>query len=139
MKFFQKYGRVMKMWAFNNLQVVSGDTEFNEQLLASSTHITKHHKYGMLHQWLGIGLLMSDGKKWHSRRKIITPTFHFKILEQFVEVFDQQSNILLNCLEPKADGKTAFNIHPFICSAALDIIAGRTDIYFIKYLFKLLA
>lgn len=73
--------------------------------------------------WLGDGLLLSYGSKWHARRKILTPTYHFKILEQFVEVFDRQSRILVRKLATKADGKSSFNIFPYICLTALDNIA----------------
>ncbi|XP_037819762.1 cytochrome P450 4d8 [Lucilia sericata] len=118
-----KYGQIMKIWAFNRLIVISGDAEINEQLLSSTTHISKQRSYGILHQWLGVGLLMSDGRKWHSRRKIITPTFHFKILQQFVEVFDQQAGVLVQCLAKNLDGKKAFDVYPYICAATLDIIA----------------
>ncbi|XP_073818971.1 cytochrome P450 4d8-like [Musca autumnalis] len=120
---FEKYGRLFKIWAFNRLLVVSSDVEFNEQIFSSNVHITKVPIYNVLKDWLGLGLLLSDGKKWHSRRKIITPTFHFKILEQFLEVFDRQSSVLLNCLAEKADGKTAFDIYQYISLYTLDIIA----------------
>lgn len=69
--------------------------------------------------WLGEGLLLSTGKKWHIRRKIITPTFHFKILEQFVEVFDRQSNIFVDQLMTKADG-VPFDIIPAVTLLTLD-------------------
>lgn len=29
------------------------------------------------------------GKKWHDRRKVITPAFHFEMLEKFAETFDR--------------------------------------------------
>lgn len=118
-----KYGHIIKAWAFNRLVIGSGDPELNEQILTSSLPITKHRLYGILHEWLGTGLLTSDGQKWHSRRKIITPTFHFKILEEFVEVFNQQSAVLVDCLASRADGETAFDVYPYVCSATLDIIA----------------
>uniref|UniRef100_A0A1I8N027 Uncharacterized protein n=1 Tax=Musca domestica TaxID=7370 RepID=A0A1I8N027_MUSDO len=118
-----KYGDLFKLWALNRLIVISGDAEFNEQILTSSVHITKHRLYGVLHDWLGVGLLTSDGQKWQSRRKIITPTFHFKILEEFLQIFKQQSEILVECLAAKADGKTTFDVYPFVCGATLDIIA----------------
>lgn len=77
----------------------------------------------MMRPWLGDGLLLSTGSKWHSRRKILTPTYHFKILEQFVPVFDEQSSILVERLAGRADAVTSFDIFPEICVTALDTIA----------------
>lgn len=121
----KKYGPLYKVWIFNRLAIFSSDPKDVEVILSSQKIITKNRLYDLLLPWLGTGLLMSTDKKWHSRRKIITPTFHFTILEQFVEVFDQQGNILIKKLKAKADGQTAFNIQPDICLAALDIIAGE--------------
>ncbi|XP_013104443.2 cytochrome P450 4d8 [Stomoxys calcitrans] len=119
---FGDYGNLFRMWIFNRLIIMSADIEFTEQILASTTHITKVSTYDMLHQWLGNGLLTSHGKKWHSRRKIITPTFHFKILEEFLEIFDRQSTILLECLEEKADGQSIIDVHPYMSLFTLDVI-----------------
>uniref|UniRef100_A0A1I8Q941 Cytochrome P450 n=2 Tax=Stomoxys calcitrans TaxID=35570 RepID=A0A1I8Q941_STOCA len=119
----KKYGGMYRVWILQQLAVFSSDPRDIEVILSSPQHITKNNLYELLHSWLGTGLLMSTGKKWHSRRKIITPTFHFKILEQFVEIFDQQSSVMVKRLTDKADGKTAINIFPIICSMALDIIA----------------
>ncbi|KAM7350274.1 uncharacterized protein ACRADG_008889 [Cochliomyia hominivorax] len=119
----QKYGKLYRVWILQQLAVFSSDPEDVEVILSSPQHITKNNLYELLHEWLGTGLLMSTGKKWHQRRKIITPTFHFKILEQFVEIFDQQSAVMVKKLYEKADGKTAINIFPIICLTALDIIA----------------
>ncbi|XP_034109440.1 cytochrome P450 4d8 [Drosophila albomicans] len=119
----KKLGTLQRAWVLNRLLIVSCDVEFNEQLLASQEHLVKLPAYMVLGQWLGNGLLLSDGKAWHQRRKIITPTFHFAILEQFVEVFDQQSNICVQRLQQKADGSSIFDVYPFICLATLDIIA----------------
>ncbi|XP_061401880.1 cytochrome P450 4d8-like [Musca vetustissima] len=99
------------------------DSELNEHLMLNSLQITKHRNYDTLKQWLGTGLLLSNGRKWHQRRKTITPTFHFKILEDFVQVFDRQSSVALQCLAEVADGKIAVDIYPFMCRLALDVIA----------------
>ncbi|XP_013118545.2 cytochrome P450 4d8 [Stomoxys calcitrans] len=66
--------------------------------------------------------MTKGGELWHSRRKIVTPAFGFKLLEGFVEIFDRQSTILLDCLGEQADGKTPFNIYPLINSFNLDVI-----------------
>ena len=44
-------------------------------------------------------LILSTGDKWKSRRRLITPTFHFKILNDFVKVFQEQAAILVSHLE----------------------------------------
>ncbi|KAH8411531.1 hypothetical protein KR215_006200 [Drosophila sulfurigaster] len=119
----QKYGNMYRVWILNQLAVFSTDPRDVEVILSSPQHITKNSLYNLMLPWLGTGLLMSTGRKWYSRRKIITPTFHFKILEQFVDIFDQQSSILVEQLQQHADGKTAFNIFPIVCLTALDIIA----------------
>lgn len=106
------------------------DVKYLEVILSSQQMIKKSQLYDILVDWLGRGLLLSWGKKWHSRRKIITPTFHFKILEQFVETFDQQSSIMVQKLYAKADGKTAIDIFPVVCLCALDIIAGKKSFFF---------
>ena len=72
--------------------------------------------------WLAEGLLISKGRKWFQRRKVITPTFHFKILEQFVEVFDRQSNTFVKILQKKAENGQTFDIFPLVTLCALDVI-----------------
>lgn len=113
------------------MSVVILDPKYLEIVLSSQQMIKKSSLYDFLVGWLGRGLLLSWGKKWHSRRKIITPTFHFKILEQFVDIFDQQSAIMVKKLYEKADGKTAIDIFPVVCLCALDIIAGK---FFLNHL-----
>ena len=74
-----------------------------ETLLGSSKLIKKSSDYDFFHQWLGEGLLLSHGKKWHSRRKIITPTFHFTILDQFIRIFNSQTEVMTEKLEQFAE------------------------------------
>lgn len=93
-----------------------------EIVLSNSTkYLTKNRLYQFLQSWLGDGLLLSTGRKWYGRRKIITPAFHFNILEQFVEIFDQQSQILVDRLKVHCHGKL-IDIHPFVTLMALDVV-----------------
>ncbi|XP_061402776.1 cytochrome P450 4d8-like [Musca vetustissima] len=116
------YGSTFRAWVLDRLYIVTKDAELVEQLLSHPTQIRKSSLYNNLKPWLGTGLLISDSQKWHTRRKIITPTFHFAILEQFLEVFDRQSTVLVNCLSERADGRSAFDVMSYISSATLDII-----------------
>jgi len=55
---------------------------------------------------------------------MITPTFHFKILDSFVEVFSEKSKILISKLE-KEVGAKGFDVWPYLTKCALDIICGE--------------
>jgi cytochrome P450 len=69
------------------------------------------------------GLLLSNGNKWHQRRKIITPTFHFQILEQFTEIMDTQANVFVSSLK-KYEGQH-IDFFPLISLYTLDVICGN--------------
>ncbi|XP_070169058.1 cytochrome P450 4C1-like [Polyergus mexicanus] len=98
--------------------------EILEIILTSTVHIEKGFPYEMLEPWLGKGLLTSTGKQWNHDRKLIGPTFHFSILDQFAVVMSEKAEILTKCLEKeiaKNPGK-AINIFPFTNNVALDVI-----------------
>lgn len=58
---------------------------------------------------------------------MITSTFHFKILEEFMKVFNKQFDILIDIMTKEVEnnpGKST-DIHSFINLAALDTICGK--------------
>jgi hypothetical protein len=55
---------------------------------------------------------------------MLTPSFHFKILEDFLEVFSANSEILVKKLQQEV-GRDYFDVHPYITNCALDIICGQ--------------
>ncbi|XP_035900604.1 cytochrome P450 4d2-like isoform X1 [Anopheles stephensi] len=116
-----KYGNLFRVWIGNRLALFCTNVKYNETVLSSQKLIRKSELYKFLIPWLGDGLLLSTGQKWFNKRKILTPAFHFKILDQFIEVFHKQSNIMAVRLRPAANGSLV-NIYPYVTLAALDII-----------------
>jgi hypothetical protein len=55
---------------------------------------------------------------------MITPTFHFKILDSFVDIFSEKSQILITKLQ-KEVGSTGFDVYQYVTRCALDIICGE--------------
>ncbi|KAH8370248.1 hypothetical protein KR093_002760 [Drosophila rubida] len=92
------------------------DPEVVELILNDQNLINKSVVYDFLHPALRTGLLTSTDKKWHSRRKILTPTFHFNILGHFEEVFKTES---LKFVEQFADSSE-------ICISASELIPKFT-------------
>ncbi|PSN53242.1 Cytochrome P450 4C1 [Blattella germanica] len=64
----------------------------------------------------------TQGQKWKTRRRLITPAFHFKILEQFIDVFNSNMELFISKLAPHAENGEEFNIYPYITMYALDNI-----------------
>ncbi|KAM5264054.1 cytochrome P450 4V2 [Ctenodactylus gundi] len=112
---------LLKLWIGPVPMVALFHAENVEVILTSSKQIDKSYMYKFLEPWLGLGLLTSTGNKWRSRRKMLTPTFHFTILEDFLDIMNEQANILVNKLKKHAN-QEAFNCFFYITLCALDII-----------------
>lgn len=88
--------------------------------------------------WLGDGLLLANSTVWRGRRKILTPAFHFKILENFIPLFARHTDLLLQqihsqsrCGNVKEDNgcrpvALIDDIRPLFEDLTLNIINGST-------------
>nr|XP_054774216.1 cytochrome P450 4V2-like isoform X2 [Lytechinus pictus] len=115
-------GGLMRMWLGPVPSLVLYKAKHMEVVLNSTRHIRKGYLYKFLEPWLGLGLLTSSGQKWFHRRKLLTPTFHFSILQSFLDVFNEQSMILVKKLEEFTENSAMVNIFPLITYCVLDII-----------------
>ncbi len=118
-----KYPYISRSWIGLMPEVNIRKAEYIEKIINASKNMQKPYGYDYVKPWLGEGLLTSSGEKWHARRKIITPTFHFSILESFCEIFSEKSKILVDRLGQHAGSGEPINIHKYVTSAALDIIS----------------
>uniref|UniRef100_A0A182PZ11 Uncharacterized protein n=1 Tax=Anopheles epiroticus TaxID=199890 RepID=A0A182PZ11_9DIPT len=117
-----QYGKCLRVWLGTQLIVLVTDPKDIEILLSSPKYIEKSSEYDFVRPWLGDGLLISSGRKWQMHRKIITPTFHFKILEEFMDIFEQQGNTFVDILRLFAKSGETFDVFPLVALCALDVI-----------------
>ncbi|NP_001165651.1 cytochrome P450, family 4, subfamily V, polypeptide 4 [Xenopus laevis] len=113
---------LLKLWIGPIPFLIVYHADTLEPFLSTSKHVDKAYLYKFLHPWLGKGLLTSTGEKWRIRRKMITPTFHFAILSEFLEVMNEQSNVLVEKLQKHADGES-FDCFIDVTLCVLDIIS----------------
>ncbi|OQR79655.1 cytochrome P450 4c3-like [Tropilaelaps mercedesae] len=90
-----------------------------EKVLTSNTNISKGHVYRFIQPWLGLGLLTSTGSKWKHRRRLLTPAFHFRILDEFAVIMNQQAKVFVQRMEVKEPRE---NIVPYVTAVTLDIV-----------------
>ncbi|XP_076340278.1 cytochrome P450 4C1-like [Tachypleus tridentatus] len=113
--------RIYRFWNGIRPSVAFFKPETIEVILRSSTILEKSTEYSFLHPWLGSGLLTSFGSKWRRRRKLVTPAFHFRILEDFIPMFNEQSQILVEKLR-QAQSEKWVDIAEYVTLCTLDII-----------------
>ncbi|CAD6209007.1 GSCOCT00003654001.2-RA-CDS [Cotesia congregata] len=94
-----------------------------EILLSSSKNISKSKIYAFLYPWFGTGLLTSTGIKWQKRRKILTPAFHFNVLKEFSDIFDQEARRMVHDLQSEEEEEdVTVDLVPFITKYTLNAI-----------------
>lgn len=132
-EYYKKYGSPFKI-RIGPIQhyVILADAKSAECILSSARYIDKADDYKRFHPWLSTGLLTSTGEKWRTRRKLLTHSFHFSILEGFVDVFQRAGNILTGKL--KENTGQICDILPYISHCSLDIICGNIPM-FVMYCF----
>ncbi|XP_059620231.1 probable cytochrome P450 4ac1 [Phlebotomus argentipes] len=97
-QYAQTFGQTYRFYAFGRLSINVIRAKEVEIYLSGNRHMDKGQFYKFFSAFLGEGLLISKGDKWSQRRKILTPAFHFNILQQFLRVFHEESEKLVDLL-----------------------------------------
>ncbi|XP_046749123.1 cytochrome P450 4C1-like [Diprion similis] len=115
---------VFRIWFGTTANVYFISPETVSVILRSKTLITKSEIYSFIQPWLGTGLITSTGETWHQHRKLITPTFHFNILEEYSVVMFEKAEVLKKCIETelKRNPEEPIDMYVFVTKCALDII-----------------
>ncbi|XP_071578155.1 cytochrome P450 4C1-like isoform X2 [Temnothorax nylanderi] len=112
---------IAKAWGFFFPVISIRHPNDLETILSSTKHIEKTLIYDNLQPWFGTGLLTSGGAKWHSRRKILTPTFHFNILQQFIQILIEEGENMTKSLKNAGD-TVVKDLVPFFSEHTLNAI-----------------
>ncbi|XP_060533268.1 cytochrome P450 4C1-like isoform X2 [Cylas formicarius] len=120
-KMFNTYPGIFRVWFGTRLFYAVSDPKYFEILLTSPYAQVKENLYSMAEPVIGQGLFIAPVSKWKKNRKIIMPTFNQKILDQFVEVFVEGSEVLTQVLQKHA-GKGEIDLFNIMSRCTLDII-----------------
>ncbi|XP_068140567.1 cytochrome P450 4e3 [Drosophila tropicalis] len=109
-------------WIGYNCGIIVTNPKHLEYILNSQELIQKSSVYQLLKPWLGFGLLTSHGIKWHKHRKMITPSFHFNILQDFHQVMNENSTKFIEQLKKAAANDSIFDFQDQAHYLTLDVI-----------------
>ncbi|XP_046438964.1 cytochrome P450 4C1-like isoform X4 [Daphnia pulex] len=124
----KKYGHFRRGWFGLNGYIDISCPIAAEEILSSQKFIDKGKEYSLLMPWLGEGLLTSTGDRWRKRRRLLTPAFHFQILDNFFDTFNKNADILCQQLHRSLSKKAELNqteeieVFPYLKRCTLDII-----------------
>ncbi|XP_066157442.1 cytochrome P450 4C1-like [Euwallacea fornicatus] len=118
----KKFGPIYRQWMGNLPMVCVYKPEHAQTIFKNSCANHKGQFYQMLTPWLGNGLISGSGPTWQHHRKIISPSFHFKVLDSYVEIFTEKAEQFSKYLE-KYEGQGYFNVTTCLTKISLDIIA----------------
>jgi cytochrome P450 family 4 len=112
--------RFFWIWMYNIIK-----TKDVEKVLNSTKHLDKSRIYELFHPFLKTGLLTSSDKKHLIRRRMLTRTFHFEILKEFLEIFERENDKLVDKL--KQNVGIQLNIIPIASDFAFNMICGGVE------------
>ncbi|KAI5643798.1 cytochrome p450 domain-containing protein [Phthorimaea operculella] len=110
---------IVKGWLGHILYFVMTNPVDLEYILKHCLEKDDLHRF--LKPIIGNGGIFAPVPIWRRRRKILVPAFSPKIVENFVEVFSEQSRILVDKLADKAD-LSRFSIWPYLSTYTLDSV-----------------
>jgi len=101
--------------------VLSCGADYVKEVLCQET--PKSYIYFAMRPWLADGLLVSSGPKWKNRRRLLTPAFHYDILQEFSLIFSEQADVLARKWEmAAAQGTAQVELMNDVTALTLDII-----------------
>lgn len=69
-----------------------------------------------------------SGKKWQKRRKILTPAFHFNVLQKYVSNIVENSEKVIENIKSKGNS-VDLDVIPLVTEYALNVICGKLGFY----------
>ncbi|XP_011616494.1 cytochrome P450 4T8 isoform X2 [Takifugu rubripes] len=121
-KFGQKYPYCFPLWfgpfvCFLNIH----HPEYVKTILAS-TEPKDDLAYSFIQNWIGNGLLVSQGQKWFRHRRLLTPGFHYDVLKPYVKLMAHSTKTMLDKWESYAKTNKPLEVFEYVSLMTLDTI-----------------
>lgn len=90
--------------------------------ILTSTEPKADFVYKFVEDWIGEGLLVSQGQKWFQHRRLLTPGFHYDVLKPYVKLMSDSAKTMLKKWERYANTNEPFELFEHVSLMTLDSI-----------------
>ena len=146
-----KYGGIFRTWLFFRPMVFISSPELMEPILSNPRFTDHPQEYSYAKAWLGVctGTLSGSkirwntvsinirkqykcgitiGDAWRTRRRLVNTAYHYKMLNNFLPTFIEQSLVCARELEKAIAIDTKVDIYDLMSRLTLEIICGRINL-----------
>lgn len=126
-KMYPHESGIMVIWLGHLPHIALTTPESVESIFGDydAEHTHKGMAYVFIQPWIGDSILTAVGEKWKKTRKLLTPSFHFKVLEGFLPIMNSNANIMTDILSKESRGNSngvVADLSNVTVGCALDIL-----------------
>lgn len=99
----EKSKKIFTIWAATQPFVLVMSPDLIRELVTVHSGLKKGRLYKYIAYALGGGLITSSGPKWFYHRKLLNPTFNFKVFESFMPNIQHNVRIFISKVEEEAN------------------------------------
>ncbi|KAF0045940.1 hypothetical protein F2P81_002469 [Scophthalmus maximus] len=122
LKWAQQYPYAFPLWFGPFICFVNIHHPDYVKTLLTSTEPKDDLVYRFITSWIGEGLLVSKGQRWFRHRRLLTPSFHYDVLKQYVKLMSDSAEIMLDKWESFAYTNQSFELFEQVSLMTLDSI-----------------
>ncbi|GAB6023575.1 hypothetical protein CHUAL_008346 [Chamberlinius hualienensis] len=121
---FARQYPIGKFWFGLRPIVFCSSATTSKIILSSQKNLKKSRDYVHITRMVTDGILTSTGSKWHKHRKIINPSFSFRMLKEFLVAMNNHADLFTKIINQKSHDADfqPFDISPLTNRFALDVI-----------------
>lgn len=116
---------MVRFWLGPRLYILLKDPRRIQSVLYSQECLNRDDVYDFINLLGdGGGLMTLKGDTWKAHRKFLNPCFSLKILQSYMPIFNEQSEIMMKNMAAKIN-KGNFNFYEFMDACTLDMICRK--------------
>ncbi|XP_046632812.1 cytochrome P450 4c3-like [Daphnia pulicaria] len=127
-KWTKEHGSIYRVWFTIRPMVLLAAPELLEPILKSDRLITKAVEYDCFIPLLGKSLAVAKAEPWKKNRRLFNPAFKVKILNSFMNAFNDKSLVCAREIEEAIQSLNGgeINVFPIMTRCTMDIICETT-------------